>query len=168
MIFGGIDPGLLGGLSLMDDSGKLNMSVMMPRLKFKDKKDDIDVCGIKDFFQGCGFISIEYASAMPINVKGNQTQGTASMFNYGRGYGQILGWLRTWGIHHIVVHPTKWKRHFELLKCYKSKSVELAIQKTGNDFIPPGCRTPKDGLAESYLIGEYGRELYIKTNGDPK
>jgi len=127
----------------------------MPIIKHKNKKNEIDIARIALYGCYIHIVAIEYASAMPARSDG-RGQGSASMFNYGRGYGEILGWLKTSGREFYQVTPVSWKRYFNIGK-EKSEAIQKAQDLSGNNFIPPRCRTPHDGVAEAYLIA---RRIY--------
>lgn len=77
-------------------------------------------------------------------------QGIAGMFAFGRGVGVIEGILQTLDIPINYVSPQVWKRHHNLIKQPKSKSLELA-----REFYPDAELHLKkhEGRAEAILIG---------------
>lgn len=163
-LIGGIDPGLSGGLVQVDLEGTVIKFMKMPRLDYKTKKSEIDIVSIDAFFHDCNFIGLERASGMPAKDKfGNEVkQGSASMFNYGRGYGEILGWLRlNYVDKYNLIMPVVWKRHFDLLKKNKQASKDLAVSLSGQNFILPRCSTPHEGICEAWLIAMYVLEKII-------
>jgi len=108
---------------------------------------------------------IEHVHAMP-------KQGTTSMFNFGEGYGELKGFLKVLPIEFYKVSPTKWKNYFFKTGYDKKRkraiySICLADKKavamyaksvTGFHFKTSDTSTIlNDGMAESYLLAEYGR-----------
>jgi len=132
--------------------------IKMPVIAYKDKKNEIDIVRVANFLKGSLFVCLEYASAMAVkeDKEGNkQTQGVASMFNYGKGYGMILSHLRlSFPENHCIVHPKTWKGYYGLGKD-KKKGIAMAQRMTKQDFILKRCSTPHEGIAESYLIARY-------------
>jgi len=128
-LIGGIDPGLSGGLVQIDLEGTVIKFMKMPKLEYKTKKSEIDIVSIDMFFNGSDFIGLERASAMPAYGKdGNvQQQGSASMFNYGKGFGELLGWLKlNYKDKYNLIQPAVWKKHFNLIKKTKQASKRFS------------------------------------------
>jgi hypothetical protein len=174
----GIDPGLKGGIALINNDGRVKQYHKMPVIEFKNtkgkrvKKTIIDIYKVneiiqkeivKDEYSYSEFthVFLERASAMPASQNGESTQGTASMFNYGREYGKLFGMLSVIGIEFSEVIPRVWKKHFNLSKD-KSEAKNLAVRLSGCNFILPRCRVPHEGICEAYLIALYG--LQINSN----
>jgi hypothetical protein len=161
MIIGGIDPGLKGGLVKLNEDYSVNHYCKMPVIEFKNtkgkriKKTIIDIKAIYVFFKDIDFIFVERASAMPASQGGERFQGSASMFNYGREYGKIIGWLETNEIEYKEITPRVWKRHFNLSK-EKKEAIFLATRLSKKDFILPKCRISHEGICEAYLIARFG------------
>ena len=164
---GGIDPGLTGGLCIVTISGLVSFS-KMPLIVCDGKKNEIDIIAIKEFFHNVEHIGLEYASSMPAKKDkfGKPiAQGTASMFNYGRGYGEIIGWLKTSGKKMTRVHPRVWKKFYNISKD-KKVSKALAQRLSGNSFIFPRCSTAHEGICESFLIGRYLAEKIAREKSE--
>jgi len=101
---------------------------------------------------------IEKAQARP-------KQGVASMFNYGAGYGRIIGNCEAFDLRFELVTPQAWTK--EMHKgCSgtdpKQRSKQAALQLfPGQDFrATPRCVTLHDGLIDALLIAEYGRRRF--------
>jgi hypothetical protein len=158
----GIDPGLEGGIAI---GGYV---YDMPTRERSNGKREVDFQRIArlfcaavapdpvEAFTNSMFVYIERASAMPAQ---GRTQGTAGMFNYGMGYGGILGVLEAFGIPYCEVQPRSWKAHFGLGP-EKVHAVELAERL----FPSQTLRTPRGrllhGRAEALLIALYGEETH--------
>jgi len=82
--------------------------------------------------------------------------GVRSAFNFGCGYGQLLGVLGALGVRHESVTPSTWKRWFKLSRD-KEESRAKAIQ-----LFPQRAelfkRRKDDGRAEAALIALYGAD----------
>jgi len=166
-LIGGIDPGLSGGLVQIDLEGTVIKFMKMPRLDYKTKKSEIDIVSIDMFFNGSDFIGLERASAMPAYGKDGKEmrQGSAALFNFGKGYGEILGWLRlNYVDKYKLITPTVWKRHHNLLKQNKQASKDLAIKMAYNDFRATArSTTPHEGICEGFLIARYALDKIVKA-----
>lgn len=89
-------------------------------------------------------------------------QSLPAMFNYGVGFGQILGALEARGIAVALVPPQEWTRKMHTLvqgACEdspKARSLNVAKRLYPQEtFTPQGCRVPHDGLVDAVLIGFY-------------
>ena len=93
----GIDPGSKGGISFIDETGKLvSYYKMMPVFEIADLPE---LCYVHRCF-------IEKSQAMS---KNGAKQGVTAMFNYGKGFGELLGLLAAYKIPHVLVNPRKWQ-----------------------------------------------------------
>ena len=66
-------------------------------------------------------VVLEKVSAMP-------GQGVTSMFNFGQSFGVIKGICSALGLPIYFVRPTKWKKHFNLIKTNKDASRTKVIE----------------------------------------
>ena len=123
----GIDPGLSGGIAILEDNiikvlfdmpvmsdGKKNKRQLNSALLVKLIKDNI-----KDTEDTV--MVVEQVNAMP-------GQGVTSMFNFGQTFGAIKGICAALGLPIFFVRPAKWKKHFELINSSKDASRTKAIE----------------------------------------
>ncbi len=123
----GIDPGLSGGIAILEDNiikvlfdmpvmsdGKKNKRQLNSALLVKLIKDNI-----KDTEDTV--MVVEQVNAMP-------GQGVTSMFNFGQTFGAIKGICAALGLPIFLVRPAKWKKHFELINSSKDASRTKAIE----------------------------------------
>ena len=123
----GIDPGLSGGIAILDNSkvielfdmpvmpdGKKNKRQLNSALLAKMIKDNIK--NLEDTV-----MVVEQVNAMP-------GQGVTSMFNFGQTFGAIKGICAALGLPIFLVRPAKWKKHFELINSSKDSSRTKAIE----------------------------------------
>ena len=151
----GIDPGIKGGIAIIDSPDKSkdkNMAFEM--ILTPEKKIDVNtIYNILEYYRYHDKICIiEKAQAMP-------KQGVKGVFNYGMGYGKLIAVLELLSIPYIEIHPTKWKKEFSLFKKTKADSVATAeklFPDMKGKFITQKGRL-MDGKAESLLMAEYGR-----------
>lgn len=156
MIFIGIDPGKKGGLSVINSEGTVLYSeemLLTPGNKELNSKLMHEVLSSMLQIAKSGFCVIEKSQAMP-------GQGVTSMFNYGRGYGELIAVLKILKVPYEETHPVKWKKGFSLMKKDKNFSIDKAMQL----FPEQSFETPRgrkmDGKAESLLMAEYARRIY--------
>lgn len=148
MYYIGIDVGKNGGIAIIYESGDRVTATAVP---YSDKQI-IDICRILKN----GVVAVEKVGAMP-------KQGVKSMFNFGAEYGYIKGVLDANNMQYVEVTPQKWKKHFGVTSDKQTsiaKAHELfptvSLRRTDR------CRTDSDGMAESLLIAEWGRQFFTK------
>ena len=123
----GIDPGLSGGIAILEDNkikilfdmpvmpdGKKNKRQLNSALLVKLIKDNIEILENT-------IMVVEQVNAMP-------GQGVTSMFNFGQTFGAIKGICAALGLPIFLVRPAKWKKHFELINSSKDASRTKAIE----------------------------------------
>lgn len=146
----GIDPGKDGGLALIDDSGEIHSYTIM----FSTLHETYTY--LKDWQGHVKHIMLEHAQAMPKN-------GAVSMFNYGLGFGQLLGLITALEIPHTLVRPTAWNKVMcqGIDKKLEPKTRTLiAAQRLfpSERFLKSGrAKKPHSGIYEACLIAEYCR-----------
>ena len=155
MIYVGIDPGLAGGIGVIREGSDINTMLYTPERLIELLKQFADDSHVQFF--------VEHVHAMP-------KQGVSSTFNFGMGFGRILGILEAFNRPYTLVKPQTWKRAMGVTADKKTsirKSQELFPQVS---LLPtPRCRVPGDGLAEALLIAEYGRRTtFVNTNNKLK
>ena len=121
----GIDPGLSGGIAILDDLkiyDIFDMPIMSEGKKNKNQLNSAQLVNIINkhvLKKENTFVIVEQVSAMP-------GQGVTSMFNFGQTFGSIKGICAALGLPIFYVRPAKWKKHFELINSSKD-FVELSI-----------------------------------------
>ena len=145
----GVDPGIRGGLALLE-RGLLVWADDIPVMGV-DAKKRVNASRIHEMltlFDPIEHAYIERAQAFP-------QQGASSGFMYGRAVGAIEAVILCCGIPLTTIEPRMWKKHFGL----KGDDKEAARQKALMLF-PSGHRfmTLKQdhGRAEAALIALYG------------
>ncbi len=154
----GIDPGLKGGIAIIDD-GKLIYASMVPvvtepyiRKGKKSTRNIMDLPAIveilKQYNPECGALE---------KVSARSSQGVTSMFRFGTGLGEYRGILTALGIPFINPTPQSWKKHHDLIgSADKLPSLDLA-RELWPDHAKTSFRLKKhDGVAEASLIAKYG------------
>lgn len=143
MRVGGIDPGKRGAVAVLTGDGKLETAPLSAVDNPKSWLTD----------RGVTICYVEKAQAMP-------RQGVVSMFNYGLGFGRLLGLLEDSPIKVHLVAPGTWTRrlHPEASGASpKAKSLFLARRLwPEHNWIPRGCRTIHDGLIDAAMLALFG------------
>lgn len=172
----GIDPGSVGGISMVDRDFNLVDAMEMP-----DRKRDIIQFLIRAKYEkkySCS-ACIEKAQVMA------GMEGKISMQNYMREYGRLLGMLDAIGIAYVEVAPQTWKSRFNLIQrrdpSIPKPTDKKAIAKERTERKKRGkimagkiveslyadmpIHTAEgrlmDGMVESILIAVYGMEREI-------
>ena len=123
----GIDPGLSGGIAILDDNkvkDLFDMPVMSDGKKNKRQLNSAFLVKlIKDNIKDLEntIMVVEQVNAMP-------GQGVTSMFNFGQSFGAIKGICAALGLPIFFVRPARWKKYFELINSSKDASRTKAIE----------------------------------------
>ena len=156
----GIDPGLSGGIAILDDKkvielfdmpvmpdGKKNKRQLNSALLVKLIKDNIK--NLEDTV-----MVVEQVNAMP-------GQGVTSMFNFGQTFGAIKGICAAIGLPIFFVRPAKWKKYFELINSSKDSSRTKVIEMYPS--ISEQLSKKKDvNKSDAILIARYYSETRFK------
>jgi crossover junction endodeoxyribonuclease RuvC len=101
-------------------------------------------------------VFVEKAQCMPQN-------GAVGMFNYGVGFGVILGILTALKIPYTLVPPKTWTKEMHLGTKGsepKEKSLEAARRLYPEvNLIRERCRKPDEGYVDALLIAAYGQRV---------
>jgi crossover junction endodeoxyribonuclease RuvC len=153
MIIIGIDPGISGAISILENKKVLDVydtPTMIDGKKNKRQVNGAQVANIiKERMNDGKEISIvvEHVNAMP-------GQGVTSMFNFGQSFGVIKGICSALSLPIHFVRPTKWKKHFNLINTNKDASRTKVIEVYPE--ISSNLSRKKDGnKADAILIARY-------------
>ena len=151
----GIDPGLSGGIAILDDLKifeMFDMPIMSEGKKNKNQLNSAHLVNIirKHIIKGNTFVIVEQVGAMP-------GQGVTSMFNFGQTFGSIKGICAALELPIFYVRPAKWKKHFELINSSKDASRTKVIEMYPT--ISSKLSKKKDvNKADAVLIARYFKE----------
>ena len=152
----GIDPGLSGGIAILDDKKIFDIFDMPIMSEGKKNKNQLNsallVSIIKKHINSIQDTSVivEQVSAMP-------GQGVTSMFNFGQTFGSIKGICAALNLPIFYVRPAKWKKHFELINSSKDASRTKVIEMYPS--ISSRLSKKKDvNKADAILIARYFRD----------
>ena len=155
-----IDPGLSGGIAILEDNKVkeiFDMPVMPDGKKNKRQLNSAFLVqlikeNIKDIEDTV--MVVEQVNAMP-------GQGVTSMFNFGQTFGAIKGICAALGLPIFFVRPAKWKKHFELITSSKDASRTKAIEMYPS--IAEKLSKKKDvNKSDAILIARYYSETRFK------
>ena len=151
----GIDPGLSGGIAILDDLkifDLFDMPIMPEGKKNKNQLNSAQLVNIikRHIHTNSTFVIVEQVSAMP-------GQGVTSMFNFGQTFGAIKGICASLNLPIFYVRPAKWKKHFDLINASKDASRTKAIEMYPS--ISDRLKKKKDvNKADAILIARYFKE----------
>ena len=123
----GIDPGLSGALAILEDKNVIEIIDLPVMAEGKKNKRQLNSAQLSQYMaQKINNINdtavvVEQVNAMP-------GQGVTSMFNFGQTFGAIKGISATLKIPIFFIRPSKWKKHFDLIKTSKDASRTKAIE----------------------------------------
>ena len=142
----GIDPGMKGGVAILNDKG-LEEYFPMP----DTRKQLCDA--LRRYEEHNVTCVVEKVGVMP-------KQGISSSGKFMKGYGEILGVCTALGFKILEPTPQAWKK---VMLAGTDKSKDASINRCENLFpsanlILPRCRKAHDGIAEAILMAEYGRQ----------
>ena len=127
MIIIGIDPGINGAISIIENKKIIEVYDTPTMIDGKKNKRQINGAQVTNIFKERlngekeVVVVVEHVNAMP-------GQGVTSMFNFGQSFGVIKGICSALTIPIYFVRPTKWKKHFNLIKTNKDASRTKVIE----------------------------------------
>ena len=152
----GIDPGLSGGIAILDDLKIFDIFDMPIMSEGKKNKNQLNSAQLVNIIKkhiekkDDTFVIVEQVSAMP-------GQGVTSMFNFGQTFGAIKGICAALSLPIFYVRPAKWKKHFELINSSKDASRTKVIERYPS--ISGRLSRKKDvNKADAILIARYFRD----------
>lgn len=165
----GIDPGLDGGLALVEfQSGALRWAIATPTVNRDDtsSRRALDLDAIVQIVQelrrdGELLVGIERQHPMP-------RQGLASTFQTGRGFGQYEGLLKASRTPFLASRAKDWQveipRTPALVENAKDRALvqAMALWPSFDWRASPRCRTAHDGLVDAALIAEATRRKALR------
>ena len=129
MIIFGIDPGVSGAISVLENKKVIEVFDMPTMIDGKKNKKQVNGAQVTNIIKERLdsekekeiAVVVEHVNAMP-------GQGVTSMFNFGQSFGVIKGICSALTIPIYFVRPTKWKKHFNLIKTNKDASRTKVIE----------------------------------------
>jgi len=162
MIIFGIDPGVSGAICALRYGKIIEVYEMPTMIDGKKNKRQVNGAEVTNIFNKVintnlkathinnedeVKVVVEHVTAMP-------GQGVTSMFNFGQSFGAIKGICAALKLPIYFVRPTKWKKHFNLIKTNKDASRTKVIEIYPN--ISSELSRKKDSnKADAILIARY-------------
>ncbi len=161
MIIIGIDPGISGAISILENKKILEVYDTPTMIDGKKNKKQINGAQVTNIIKERlkdgkeVIVVVEHVNAMP-------GQGVTSMFNFGQSFGVIKGICAALGLPIYFVRPSKWKKHFNLIKTNKDASRTKVIEVYPE--ISSKLHRKKDSnRADSILIALYFNDTQLKS-----
>ena len=153
MIIIGIDPGINGAISIVENKKILEVHDTPTMIDGKKNKRQINGAQvtniIKEVLNGNEevVVVVEHVNAMP-------GQGVTSMFNFGQSFGVIKGICGALSVPIYFVRPSKWINHFNLINTIKDASRTKVIEAYP-DIASKLHRKKDSNRADAILIALY-------------
>ena len=164
MIIVGIDPGLSGAIAILEDIKVLNIFDMPVMAEGKKNKRQLNSAQLVNIIRENTksseeiIVVVEQVNAMP-------GQGVTSMFNFGQTFGAIKGVCAALQLPIFFVRPSKWKKHFELIKASKDSSRTKTIEMYPH--LSNQLSKKKDvNKSDAILIARYYSETNPRDNNE--
>ena len=158
----GIDPGLSGGIAILDDLKIFDIYDMPIMSEGKKNKNQLNSAQLVNIIKknlipnGNTFLIVEQVSAMP-------GQGVTSMFNFGQTFGSIKGICAALNLPIFFVRPAKWKKHFDLINSSKDASRTKVIEMYPS-FSKQLAKKKDVNKSDAILIARFFAETRLKDN----
>ena len=174
----GIDPGLQGGIAIINPSGFATARTIPTVTIQKNGKDRTayDHTELSNIFRELGkhgcFAVLEEQQPRPVYYKDKQgkekKQGATSLYTTGCGFCMLKQVLIDFEIPHEIIPAKDWQREFGISGKKgntKTQSIEICKRLFPNlSLLPkPRSRKDSDGLADAALIALYSKRKYGGT-----
>ena len=159
MIIIGIDPGVSGAISILENKKIIEVYEMPTMIDGKKNKRQVNGSQVTNIFKDNlkenkeTVVAVEHVNAMP-------GQGVTSMFNFGQSFGVIKGICSALSLPIYFVRPTKWKKHFNLIKTNKDASRTKVIE-IYPDISAKLSRKKDSNKADAILIARYFNDTQV-------
>ena len=159
MLIFGIDPGVSGAISVLENKKVIEVFDMPTMIDGKKNKKQVNGAYVTNIIKERTdgekeiVVVVEHVNAMP-------GQGVTSMFNFGQSFGVIKGVCSALSIPIYFVRPTKWKKYFNLIKTNKDASRTKVIEVYPH--ISSKLSRKKDSnKADAILIARYFNDTQL-------
>ena len=159
MIIIGIDPGITGGICILENKKIIEVYDTPTMIDGKKNKRQVNGSQVANIIKEELnkdkeiVVVVEHVNAMP-------GQGVTSMFNFGQSFGVIKGVCAALSLPIYFVRPTKWKKHFNLIKTNKeagrTKAIEVYPEISGKL-----SRKKDSNKADAILIARYFNDTQL-------
>jgi len=159
MIIIGVDPGISGAISVLENKKIIAVYDTPTMIDGKKNKKQINGAQVAHLIKERlndnkeVVVVVEHVNAMP-------GQGVTSMFNFGQSFGVIKGICAALNLPIYFVRPAKWKKYFNLINTNKdasrTKTIEL-YPKNSSDL----TRKKDANRADAILIARYFNDTQL-------
>ena len=159
MIIFGIDPGISGAISILENKKILEVLEMPTMIDGKKNKKQVNGSQVTNIIKGRLNIDKEIAVVVE-HVNAMPGQGVTSMFNFGQSFGVIKGICSALSLPIYFVRPMKWKKYFNLIKTNKDASRTKVIEiypKISSQL----SRKKDSNKADAILIARYFNDTQL-------
>ena len=160
-MFIGIDNGLNGGITVINDEQEIVDSIVMPIIKIKGK-NHYDINKIVQWFNEFHepdklIVCLEKTHVRPV-------QGKRACFMSGFGYGLMQGIIESLGISYMIISPQEWMKEFELSSKDTKESILFCQRKwpTYNWTATDRSKKLHDGKTDSACLALYALRRSLK------
>ena len=159
MIIIGIDPGISGAISIIENKKIVEVYDTPTMIEGKKNKRQINGAQVTNIIKERlnskeeVVVVVEHVNAMP-------GQGVTSMFNFGQTFGAIKGICAALSLPIYFVRPAKWKKHFNLIKTNKDASRTKVI-KAYPEISSKLHRKKDSNRADAILIALYFNDTQL-------
>ena len=159
MIIFGIDPGVSGAISILENKKVIEVFDMPTMIDGKKNKKQVNGAQVTNIIKEKlnenkeTIVVVEHVNAMP-------GQGVTSMFNFGQSFGVIKGICSALNLPIYFVRPTKWKKHFNLIKTNKDASRTKVIE-VYPEISSQLSRKKDSNKADAILIARYFNDTQL-------
>ena len=153
MIIIGIDPGVSGAISVLENKKVVEIFDMPTMIDGKKNKKQVNGAQVTNIIKNTLnlykeiVVVVEHVNAMP-------GQGVTSMFNFGQSFGVIKGVCSALNVPIYFVRPTKRKKYINLIKTNKDASRTKVIQ-IYPEISSQISRKKDSNKADAILIARY-------------
>ena len=159
MIIFGIDPGVSGAISVLENKKVIEVFDMPTMIDGKKSKRQVNGAQVTNIIKERLdknkeiIVVVEHVNAMP-------GQGVTSMFNFGQSFGVIKGICSALSLPIYFVRPVKWKKHFNLIKTNKDASRTKVIE-VYPEISSKLSRKKDSNKADAILIARYFNDTQL-------
>ena len=159
MIIFGIDPGISGAISVLENKKVIEIYDMPTMIDGKKNKKQVNGSQVANIIKERLdedkeiIVVVEHVNAMP-------GQGVTSMFNFGQSFGVIKGICSALSLPIYFVRPVKWKKHFNLIKTNKDASRTKVIE-VYPEISSKLSRKKDSNKADAILIARYFNDTQL-------
>ena len=159
MIIFGIDPGVSGAISVLENKKVVEIFDMPTMIDGKKNKKQVNGAQVTNIIKERLnnnkeiIVVVEHVNAMP-------GQGVTSMFNFGQSFGVIKGICSALGLPIYFVRPIKWKKYFNLIKTNKDASRTKVIE-IYPEISSKISRKKDSNKADAILIARYFNDTQL-------